>query len=124
MSGQYVVMRDGPTTVFNDKSWRVDLTLKSKYLHMGVCMLALLLGVLIAHPVAETGVSDDWSYIWSAKVLAETGHLTYNGWATAMLGWQVYIGALFIKLFGFSFTATRASVMIVSLLCAALIQRV
>jgi Dolichyl-phosphate-mannose-protein mannosyltransferase len=87
-------------------------------------MLALLLGVLIAHPVAETGVSDDWSYIWSAKVLAETGHLTYNGWATAMLGWQVYLGALFVKLFGFSFTATRASVLIVSLLCAALIQRV
>ena len=87
-------------------------------------MFALLIGVLIARPFAEIGVRDDWSYIRSAKVLAETGHLAYNGWATAMLGWQVYLGALFIKLFGFSFTATRWSVLMVSLFCAGLMQRV
>jgi hypothetical protein len=66
-------------------------------------MLALLFCVLVARPFVSMGVIDDWSYIWTARVLANTGHLTYNGWATAMLGWQVYLGALFIKLFGFSY---------------------
>lgn len=40
-----------------------------------------------------------------------------------MLGWQLYLGALFIKLFGFSFTAARISVLIVSMGTVALIQR-
>lgn len=52
-------------------------------------------------------LNDDWSYIWSARLLAETGHIQYNGWATAMLGWQLYLGALFIKIFGFSFSIVR-----------------
>jgi Dolichyl-phosphate-mannose-protein mannosyltransferase len=86
-------------------------------------MLALLFCVLVARPFVSMGVIDDWSYIWTARVLANTGHLTYNGWATAMLGWQVYLGALFIKLFGFSFTVVRFSVLVLSLLCAALMQR-
>ncbi len=58
---------------------------------------------------------DDWSYIKSAQVLAATGHIVYNGWATAMLGSQLYLGALFIKLFGSSFTAVRASTILVAL---------
>ena len=41
-----------------------------------------------------------------------------------MLGWQAYLGALFIKLFGFSFTAVRSSILIVSLFCTALMQRI
>jgi hypothetical protein len=87
-------------------------------------MLALLVCVLVARPFVSMGVNDDWSYIWTARVLADTGHVAYNGWATAMLGWQIYLGALFIKLFGFSFTAVRCSVLLVSLLCAGLMQRV
>ncbi|MEO6805800.1 MAG: hypothetical protein ABI286_02305 [Edaphobacter sp.] len=100
------------------------MLLKSKYIHAFVCMMALLLCVLVARPFVSMGVNDDWSYIWTARVLADTGHVVYNGWATAMLGWQIYLGALFIKLFGFSFTAVRCSVLLVSLLCAALMQRV
>lgn len=65
-----------------------------------LCIAALLLCVLICHPVAEGGVDDDWAYIWSARALAQTHHIHYQGWATTMLGWQLYIGALFIKIFG------------------------
>lgn len=100
------------------------MLLQNKYVHISACMLALLLCVLAARPFVSMGVCDDWSYIWTARALADTGHLTYNGWATAMLGWQIYLGALFIKLFGFSFTAVRFSVLAVSLLCAALMQRI
>ena len=67
---------------------------------------------------------DDWSYVRSVRVLAQTGHIVYNGWATAILGWQLFLGALFVKLFGPSFTAIRASTLFISLLTAFLTHRV
>jgi 4-amino-4-deoxy-L-arabinose transferase-like glycosyltransferase len=88
-----------------------------------LCGLFLLLAIVVSHPVAEMGLDDDWSYIWSARVLADTGHVVYNGWATAMLGWQLYLGALFFKIFGFSFFLARASVLIVAVATIMLVQR-
>src|SRR6202042_1690012 len=87
------------------------------------CAIALALCLLASRPRLEMGFGDDFSYIWTARTMAGTGHLVYNGWATAMLGWQIYLGALFIKLFGFSFTAVRASVLVVGMATAALLQR-
>ena len=86
--------------------------------------LLLLACVLAARPFAEIGLHDDWSYIYSAKRLAETGHVVYNGWATAMLGWQLYLGALFIRLFGFSFTVVRTSTLLIAALVAPLSQAI
>jgi hypothetical protein len=40
-----------------------------------------------------------------------------------MLGWQLYLGAAFIKLFGFSFTAVRMSTLLVAVALAFLLQR-
>ncbi|MBB5318911.1 ArnT family glycosyltransferase [Tunturibacter empetritectus] len=88
-----------------------------------ICAFALAAAVAISHPVLELATNDDWSYVWSARVLADTGHVVYNGWGAMMLGWQLYLGALFIKLFGFSFTAARISVLIVSIGTVVLIQR-
>src|SRR5919109_3021588 len=68
-----------------------------------------------ARPYAEMGFIDDWSYIKTSFEYARTGHFVYNGWATAMLGWQVPWGAWFLKLFGFSFTAARVSMLPVDL---------
>ena len=94
-------------------------------LRMGAagCALALFAAILVAHPYAEVGISDDFSYIRVAQVLAQTGHIVYTGWATPVLGWQLYLAALFIKLFGFSFTVTRASIMFISVVTAFLCQR-
>ena len=74
-----------------------------------LCAFLAALCLLATYPVLEMGTNDDWSYIRTAFDLARTGHLIYNGGATAMLGWQVYWGALFIKFFGFSFLAVRLS---------------
>ena len=87
------------------------------------CALALLLCALISHPVAEIGANDDFAYMRSAKILAETGRIAYVGWSSAMLGWQLALGAAFIKLFGFSFTVTRISILCVGMFTAALLQR-
>lgn len=74
-----------------------------------LCAFLAGLGILATYPVLDMGTNDDWSYVRTSLDLVRTGHLIYNGWATAMLGWQVYWGALFIKLFGFSFLVMRLS---------------
>jgi hypothetical protein len=74
-----------------------------------ICACVSAASLLASWPVAEMGFIDDWSYVKTAFVFAQTGHIVYNGWSTAMLGWAIPWGALFIKLFGFSFTAVRLS---------------
>lgn len=93
------------------------------YLPALLCALMLVLCYRIVHPYAEMGIDDDWSYVKSAQVLAQTGHIVYNGWAAPMLGWQLYCGALFVKLFGFSFTAIRLSTLIEAMATAFLLER-
>ena len=85
--------------------------------------MALLVCALVTKPYAEMGINDDWSYIRSAQVLAQTGHLAYNGWATAMLGWQIYLGALMVKLFGFSFSILRLTELLIGMATSFLLQR-
>ena len=88
-----------------------------------LCAVIPVFCAIVAHPFAETGICDDWSYIKTVQLLAQTGHIVYNGWATAMLGWQLYLGALFVKLFGFSFTAVRLSTVVVAMATTYLLQR-
>lgn len=87
------------------------------------CALLLILCVLLSRPFVEMGMSDDWSYIWSAKVLAQTGHIAYFGWAAPILGWQLVLGSLFIRIFGFSFSTARFSMLLVAAATAFLLQR-
>ena len=69
------------------------------------------------------GISDDGPYIVMAQRLANTGHFAYDGWAAPMIGWQLYFGALFIKIFGSSFTAARMSTLLVAIVLAFTLQR-
>jgi hypothetical protein len=87
------------------------------------CSAAFLFCELLSRCWAEMGINDDWSYIYSALRLAETGHVHYVGWASAMVGWQLYLGAALIKLFGFSFTAPRLGTLLVGAITAYLMQR-
>jgi hypothetical protein len=88
-----------------------------------VCALAVLLCAFLAHPVANMGICDDGPYILIARHLATTGRIHYNGNTTPFLGWQLYLGALLIKLFGFSYTAVRMSTVIVAMGSAFVLQR-
>ncbi len=69
------------------------------------------------------GICDDGPYVLIAQKLAATGHIFYNGNTTPFLGWQVYLGAAFIKIFGFSFTSVRMSTLLVAATTAWLLQR-
>jgi hypothetical protein len=70
------------------------------------------------------GIDDDWSYIRSALHVAQTGRIAYFGWSTPILGWQLYLGAVFIKVFGFSFSVVRLSVLLVSAVTVYLLHRI
>jgi hypothetical protein len=87
------------------------------------CALAVLLCELVARPYADMNICDDGPYILMARTLATTGHIVYNGWAAAMIVLQLYLGAAFIKLFGFSFTTVRMSTLLVAMLLAFALQR-
>lgn len=100
----------------------VRATLKN-YLPSIMCVLTVVFCYLVVRPYAEIGVDDEWAYIKSAQVLAQTGHIAYNGWVNPMLGWQLYFGALFIKIFGFSFTAVRLSTVVEAVATAFLFER-
>src|SRR5215469_1013453 len=86
------------------------------------CAFLVAACILLSYPVAEMGFQDDWSYVRTALDFARTGHFIYNGWATAMLGWIIPWSALFIKIFGFSFTLVRLSMLPVTMACIYLIH--
>jgi hypothetical protein len=96
------------------RRWRVEAML---------CALAVAICVLASWPFAETGMTDDFSYIRTAQVFAATGHIVFNGWASAMLGWQLLPAAVLIKVFGFSFTIVRVTTLLVAMATAFLMQR-
>ena len=83
----------------------------------------MLVCELLSRPYASMGVCDDWPYILMAQKLAATGQFAYNGWAAPMIGWQLYLGAAFVKMFGISPTAVRMSTLMVAMVLAILLQR-
>ena len=88
------------------------------------CALAMAAAVLISNPSANMPFIDDFSYIKSALDFAHTGRFIYNGWAVEILGWLIPWGALFIKLFGFSFTGMRLSMLPLAMLTVFLFHQI
>jgi hypothetical protein len=86
--------------------------------------IVVLIALFATMPFVEMGQIDDFSYVKTAFDFARTGHFLYNGWATAMLGWQILWGALFVKLFGYTYAATRLSTIVTSTACVWLIHAV
>jgi Dolichyl-phosphate-mannose-protein mannosyltransferase len=79
-----------------------------------VCGLIVVLATLSARPFVGMGFCDDYAYIKMARDFALTGRMIYNGGTAVVTGWQIPWGALFIRLFGFSFTAPRMSTLVVA----------
>lgn len=88
---------------------------------MLICVVLVVAGVLGALPWLEMGVNDDFSFNWVARTFASTGHLTYDGWAAAMIGVQAWWAGWLIRLFGFSFTLVRLSTLPMAAGCALLL---
>ena len=92
-----------------------------RYIALSIALV--LLALIATFPVLEMGLNDDWSYAYTARQLATTGHWRYTGWTTPMLGVQGLLGALVIRLVGFSFTALRLTTSLFAVGCAVLSYR-
>lgn len=88
------------------------------------CVLTVVGCALLTNPVANMPFSDEFSYDKTALEFARTGHILYNGWATATLGWLIPWGSLFIKIFGFSFTGMRLSMLPIDALTVYLFHQI
>jgi hypothetical protein len=90
-------------------------------------MAAVAAAMLIIWPAAEMPYGDDTAYTYIALNLTRTGRFAYNGWETALLLIHAYWGALFIRVFGFSFACVRFSTIPFSLgavgFCYLLVRR-
>jgi len=92
--------------------------LRSSFVWPACAALAVIAASIAVNPVLEMGINDDWSFARSAQLLAATGRLRYFGWSSPMMGVHALWGALFIKIFGFSFTILRVSTAVTASGCA------
>lgn len=74
-----------------------------------------LISLLIAHPVGNFPLNDDWSLGMTAQRLLLNGEFRPTGWTSMTLLSQVLWGALFCLPTGFSFTALRLSTLTLSI---------
>lgn len=85
---------------------------------LDLLLISLLwcLGLAITNPVGDFPLNDDWSYGRAVKTLIETGEFRPTGWVSMPLISNITWGALFCMPHGFSFSALRASTLIMSIL--------
>ncbi len=88
---------------------------KSVLLPLGLLIAAFLALVLYVSPLGDFPLNDDWAYARSVEHLLETGQVKILGWAAPSLVFQVFWGALFSRLFGFSFVTLRISTLTLGL---------
>ncbi len=80
----------------------------------------VVLTLLIAWPFSSIAFDDEWAFARTALDFARTGHLIYHGWTATPVGIQALWGALWIKLFGFSYTVLHVSTIPFAAGCACL----
>ena len=80
---------------------------RQKYLV--ILVLIWLLAIVLANPLGEFPLNDDWAYARSVHTLFETGDFKISPWAAPNLLTNVLWGYLFCLPDGFSFTMLRIS---------------
>jgi len=71
--------------------------------------------VSLVSPVGDFPLNDDWVYARSVKAILDTGRFELLEFSLASAFPQAYWGALFCRMFGFSFTVLRFSTVILGL---------
>ena len=88
------------------------LSLHSKWFFLfSLTFLWVLIAVLV-NPIGEFPLNDDWAYSRNVYNLAVNGVFRFDNWPAMTLLAQTLWGAFFCKIFGFSFTVLRMSVLI------------
>lgn len=99
-------------------AFRAFLVRRYPFVVIGLCWLLAWLGVF---PTGNFPVNDDWAYAQNVRHLAEEGRFTFSHWPGMTLIAQTLWGALFCKLFGFSFEVLRLSTLVLAVGCTVLL---
>jgi hypothetical protein len=87
----------------------------SPYIPYFFLSMAWLILMLIVNPIGNFPLNDDWAYAKNVFYLSEHGVLRFSDWPAMTLISQMLWGAAFCKVFGFSFTVLRFSVLLLGL---------
>lgn len=90
---------------------------KSKNVLNKNCILLLFIFFLVElfiNPIGEFCLNDDWAYASSVKTLLKQGKFQVGSWPAMTLYAHVLWGFVFSKIFGFSFTILRVSILFLS----------
>ena len=79
-----------------------------KHNYLSLSLIWLLI-IFIVNPIGDFPLNDDWSYAVPVKSLLDGNGIKFTGWMSMTLFSQVLWGALWCKIFGFSFTVLRFS---------------
>ncbi len=88
-----------------------------KYAAYAAPAIFLAFAATLAPWAYDFPLNDDWAYASAARTLAETGRLTLSDWGSATQVPHLLWGALFVKLFGFSFAALHAANLLAAAAC-------
>ncbi|MBK7936141.1 MAG: glycosyltransferase family 39 protein [Lewinellaceae bacterium] len=84
---------------------------------LDIAILLLLWCAAVAHvnPLGDFPLNDDWAYGQNTRALAAENRLFFSDWPAMTLIAHTVWGALFCKIFGFSFTALRFSTLLLAM---------
>lgn len=93
----------------------IDLKQKD-WISAGVLGAFWVIGVLVVNPAGDFPLNDDFSFAHSVYNLSELGKLEFDDWLDMTIITQVFWGAGFTKIFGFSFNVLRLSTLVAAYL--------
>lgn len=91
---------------------------EKRFYPVWILTVVWLLGALVVRPFCDFPLNDDFSYARSVHNLAVDERFEIDNWGAMTLVAQVFWGAGFVKLFGFSFTALRVSTLVIGWLAS------
>jgi hypothetical protein len=74
-----------------------------------LCAGVVTIAFLVVNPFVNMPFDDDWSYSYTVRQLLATGRITYHGWSAPLIITHALWGAVFCKIFGYSFVTLRMS---------------
>jgi hypothetical protein len=88
---------------------------KKDSINIVALVLIWIIAVLLANPIGNFPLADDWCYGKNVKHFLEMGEIKLLDWAAPTQLTQILWGALFCLPFGFSFTALRFSTLVLAI---------
>ncbi|MDI1354379.1 MAG: glycosyltransferase family 39 protein [bacterium] len=88
-----------------------------KYNYLLFLVILFFIAELLVRPFGNFPLNDDWSYAKSVLILVNDARLDIGYWPAMTLATHIVWGALFVKVFGFSFLVLRISTLVSAIIC-------